>query len=123
MAVRDFFRALIVFLFGGALVAGAVLLLLPGEGAVTVPGALAAPTAILGVIAAARLGGSSLGDDVSAPRLGAGAHRALRRRLQKDYQEAGPERRRRLAPGWAALAALAALWGVASLLEVRGLLF
>lgn len=123
MAVRDFLLALIVFLFGGAIIASAVLFLWPGEGAVTVPGALAAPTAILGVIAAARLGVSSLGDDVSAPRLGAGAHRALRRRLQKDYQEAGPERRRRLAPGWAALVALVALWGLASLLEAQGLLF
>ena len=121
MAVRDFLLALIVFLFGGAVIAGAVLVLWPG--AVTVPGALAAPTVILGVIAAARLGVSSLGDDVSAPRLGAAAHQAHRRRLRKDYQEAGPERRRRLAPGWAALVALGILWGMASLLEAQGLLF
>jgi hypothetical protein len=65
---------------------------------------------------------SSLGDDAAAH--GYGSQRLSqqhRQGLRDAYHESGARRRRRLAPGWAAIAALVTLWAVAALLfQVAG---
>ncbi len=121
MAVRIFLFYYVVLGVAAAVLAGVVWLLWPGEG-VSLAGALAIPSVALIVFAFSRLGVSSLGDDAAAH--GYGSQRLSqqhRQGLRDAYHESGSGRRRRFAPGWAAIAALVTLWGVAALLfQVAG---
>ncbi len=117
MRISSVFRLWLLMTLGGVLVTGLIRLFWPGED-VQLSRALIPATIILILIAFARLGPSSLGDDshVSGGEFSSRLSRQHRGGLARDFQEGGSTWMRRSGPGLAAIAALVTLWLIATVL-------
>ncbi|MFP4483566.1 MAG: hypothetical protein ACLFO1_04665 [Spirochaetaceae bacterium] len=117
--IRAFLSVWLLFTIGGAAVAAAIWLLWPGEGGISVGASLAPPSVALLVWAASRLGVSSLGDDAHTVGY---ASRTLTRQhregLGEEYSASRHEWLRKRIPGFAAVASLVTLWGIAAILYI-----
>ncbi len=115
--IRAFLTVWLLLTLAGAVVAAAIWFLWPGENGISVGGALAAPSVALLVWAASRLGVSSLGDDAHTVGY---ASRTLTRQhregLGAEYSASRRDWLRKRVPGFAAVASLITLWGIAAAL-------